>query len=127
MANRLQIVLAMKKQFAEDSDSTQINALFYIPGIYPNRDTDTAATFRDLSLPAYINEANVYDDPGAGYDTTVNFIEAASSDSNTAFNVYYTSKNDFTTMFNYINGKRIVCSSLSHVSGWFSLFICRKI
>ena len=107
MANRLQIVLAMKKQFAEDSDSTQINALFYIPGIYPNRDTDTAATFRDLSLPAYINEANVYDDPGAGYDTAVNFIEAASSDSNTAFNVYYTSKNDFTTMFNYINGKDI--------------------
>jgi len=107
MANRLQIVLAMKKQFASDSDSTQINALFYIPGIFPSRDTDTATTFRDLSLPAYITEANIYDDPGAGYDTAVNFIEAASSDSNTAFNVFFTSKNNFTTMLNYINGKDI--------------------
>ncbi len=107
MANRLQIVLAMKKQFAADSDSTQINAFFYIPGIFPNRDTDTATTLRDLSLPAYISEANVYDDPGAGYDASVNFIEAAASDSNTAFNVFFTTKNNFTTMFNYINGKDI--------------------
>ena len=105
MANRLQIVLAMKKQFAADSDSTQINALFYIPAIYPNRSTDTALTFRDLDLPAYVGEANVYDTVGAGYDPAVNFIEAAESDSNTAFSVTYDTKTQFQTMYDYITGK----------------------
>ena len=105
MANRLQIVLTMKKQFAEDSDSSQINALFYIPAIYPNRSTDTALTFRDLDLPAYVGEANVYDTVGAGYDPAVNFIEAAESDSNTAFSVIYDTKTHFQTMYNYITGK----------------------
>ena len=105
MANRLQIVLAMKKQFAEDSDSTQINALFYIPAIYPNRSTDTALTFRDLDLPGYVTEANVYDTVGSGYDPAVNFIEAAASDSNTAFSVTYDTKTQFQTMYDYITGK----------------------
>lgn len=105
MANRLQIVLAMKKQFAEDSDSTQINSLFYIPAIYPNRSTDTTETFRDLDLPVYITEANVYDTVGSGYDASVNFIEAAASDSNTAFSVTYDTKKQFQTMYDYITGK----------------------
>lgn len=105
MANRLQIVLAMKKQFAEDSDSTQINSLFYIPAIYPNRSTDTTETFRDLDLPVYITEANVYDTVGGGYDASVNFIEAAASDSNTAFSVTYDTKKQFQTMYDYITGK----------------------
>ncbi len=105
MANRLQIVLAMKKQFAEDSDSTQINALFYIPAIYPNRSTDTALTFRDLDLPVYVTEANVYDTVGSGYDPAINFIEAAESDSNTAFSVTYDTKTQFQTMYDYITGK----------------------
>ncbi len=105
MANRLQIVLTMKKQFAEDSDSTQINSLFYIPAIYPNRSTDTAVTFRDLSLPVYVTEANVTDTVGGGYDPAVNFIEAAESDSNTAFSVTYDTKTHFQTMYDYINGK----------------------
>ena len=105
MANRLQIVLAMKKQFAADSDSTQINALFYIPAIFPNRSTDTTLTFRDLDLPIYVNEANVYDTVGSGYDPAINFIEAAASDSNTAFSVVYDTKSHFQTMYNYITGK----------------------
>jgi hypothetical protein len=105
MANRLQIVLAMKKQFSEDSDSTQINSLFYIPAIYPNRSSDTSTTFRDLNLPVYITEANVYDTVGAGYDSSVNFIEAALSDSNTAFSVTYDTKTQFQTMYDYITGK----------------------
>ena len=105
MANRLQIVLTMKKQFAQDSDSTQINSLFYIPAIYPNRSTDTTLTFRDLSLPVYVNEANVYDSVGSGYDPAINFIEAADSDSNTAFSVTYDTKTHFQTMYDYITGK----------------------
>ncbi len=105
MANRLQIVLTLKKEFAADSDSNQINSLFYIPAIYPNRSTDTSATLRDLSIPAYINEANVYDTVGAGYTASVNFIEAASSDSNTAFSVTYDTKTQFQTMYDYITGK----------------------
>jgi hypothetical protein len=105
MANRLQIVLTMKKQFAEDSDSSQINSLFYIPAIYPNRSTDTTVTFRDLDLPVYVTEANVYDTVGSGYDPAVNFIEAAASDSNTAFSVTYDTKTHFQTMYDYITGK----------------------
>ena len=105
MANRLQIVLTLKKQFAADSDSNQINSLFYIPGIYPNRSTDTTLTLRDLNLPVYINEANVYDTVGGGYDSGVNFIEAAASDSNTAFTRTYDTKSHFQTMYDYIIGK----------------------
>lgn len=105
MANRLQIVLTMKKQFAADSDSSQINALFYIPAIYPNRSTDTSITFRDLSVPGYVTEANVHDTVGAGYDPAVNFIEAAASDSNTAFSAVYDTKTHFQTMYDYITGK----------------------
>ncbi len=105
MANRLQIVLTLKKEFAADSDSNQINSLFYIPAIYPNRSSDTSATLRDSSIPAYINEANVYDTVGAGYTASVNFIEAASSDSNTAFSVTYDTKTQFQTMYDYITGK----------------------
>lgn len=105
MANRLQIVLTLKKEFSADSDSNQINSLFYIPAIYPNRSTDTSLTLRDLSLPVYINEANVYDTVGGGYDSAINFIEAAASDSNTAFSVTYDTKTQFQTMYDYITGK----------------------
>ena len=105
MANRLQIVLTLKKQFAADADSNQINSLFYIPAIYPNRSSDEAPNLRDLDLPIYINEANVYDSVGTGYDPEVNFIEAAASDSNTAFSVTYDTKTHFQTMYDYIIGK----------------------
>lgn len=105
MANRLQIVLTLKKQFAADSDSNQINSLFYIPAIYPNRSTDTTLTLRDLDLPMNVTEANVYDSVGSGYDSAINFIEAAASDSNTAFSVTYDTKSHFQTMYDYIIGK----------------------
>ncbi len=109
MANRLQIVLALKKNADYVGvDAKQINAIFYIPAIFPNRGTtDDLITIRDLNLPGYITEANVYDSVGGGYSPSVNFIEAAVTDAQTAFNAFYTSKSHFTTMYDYIQGKSL--------------------
>lgn len=45
IANRLQMIIALKKQSGtgySHIDSTQINTLVYVPGIYPNNSTNTS-------------------------------------------------------------------------------------
>ena len=66
IANRLQIILALKKQtnFAY-IDSTQINSIFYVPGIFPNTDgnssTGNTANFAEKTLPSKYTIASIGD------------------------------------------------------------------
>ena len=66
IANRLQIILALKKQTNfEYIDSTQINSIFYVPGIFPNTysnsSTGNTANFAEKTIPSKYTIASIGD------------------------------------------------------------------
>lgn len=131
IANRLQTILALKKNSLPYIDTTQINSIFYVPGIYPNEhyNTTTGITqnFAVKSVPN-VNLASIAD-TGA-YTPINNYIEATSSDIVFANTITYTSKRDFTNAQNYViennlseflSNIKITGSSLDNLDGAFTL------
>ena len=103
IANRLQMLVALKKQSGfEYIDNTQLNTIVYVPGIFPNTSanssTGTTANFSDNSIPGSIVSATVNDtapwSSGLGISSSV-------SDSVYVDTQAYTTKRDFTVAKNY--------------------------
>ena len=81
LANRLKIILALKRQAGLGTiDNTQINAIFYVPGV-------TSSSFVATGVPAYINLANV--------DTVNKRIEGTTSSSINADTLIWNTYDDF--------------------------------
>lgn len=103
IANRLQMLIALKKQSGfEYIDHTQINTITYLPGVFPNNASNTSigttANFKDTSIPASLIAANVYD---SAPWSSGNGISSAASDTVYVDTQVYTTKRDFTTAKNY--------------------------
>jgi hypothetical protein len=81
LANRLKIILALKRQAGLGTiDNTQINAIFYVPGV-------TSSSFVATGVPGYINLANV--------DTVNKRIEGTTSSSVNADTLIWNTYDDF--------------------------------
>lgn len=109
IANRLQMLVALKKQSGfEYIDHNQINTIVYVPGIFPNQSTNsstgTTANFKDSNIPASLISANVYDtgpwNSGLG-------ISSAASDTVYVDTQSYNTKRDFTTAKDYNSSQNI--------------------
>ena len=103
IANRLQMLVALKKQSGfQYIDNTQLNTIVYVPGIFPNTSSNssvgTTANFSDNSIPASIISATVNDiapwSSGLGISSSV-------SDSVSVDIQAYTTKKNFTVAKNY--------------------------
>lgn len=103
IANRLQTIIAVKKNLYPYIDTTQINSIFYVPGIYPNEYTNSSTgineNFAVKSVPN-VNLASIADT--GPFTSAGNYIEATSSDIVFANTITYTSKRDFTNAQNYV-------------------------
>lgn len=105
IANRLQTVIALKKQSGTGMstiDSTQINTIVYVPGLFPNNlanaSTGTTANFSDRSIPSSLIGASINDtgpwNSGLG-------ISSSTSDTVYTDVRTYTTKRDFETAKTY--------------------------
>lgn len=97
IANRLQALIALKKQSGfEYIDSTQLNTIVYVPGIWPNSNSNssvgTTSNFKDTDVPANLTQAIVYD--SSPY-TSGNGISSSTSDLVFTDIKTYSTKNDF--------------------------------
>lgn len=108
ISNRLQLILALKKQLAlKYIDSTQINSIFYVPGVWPNVSTNTGtgitSRFSDLSLPATVTAATIYEvSPYAGSGWTSGLgISSSAADTVNFQNKYFDTKRDFQSAYDY--------------------------
>lgn len=103
IANRLQTLIALKKQSGfEYIDSTQLNTIVYVPGIWPNTRSNASvgitANFSDYNIPSSLIGATIIDGTPR---TSGSGISARTSDQVFADNRVYTSKRDFETAKNY--------------------------
>jgi hypothetical protein len=98
IANRLQTLSALKKSSSTYRyiDTTQINTLMYVPGIWPNEYSNSSvgntANFAVKSV-SNVTLATIGDT--GPYNSSTNFIRATSSDNVYANTITYTSKRDF--------------------------------
>ena len=131
IANRLQTLIALKKQSGfEYIDSTQINTLVYVPGIWPNTDTNSStgitSNFYDSNIPSSLIGSSVYD---AASWVNTNGIYGASTDYVYSDVRTYTTKRDFQTAQTYnqnnniglIENIKISGSSLDSNTGYFNI------
>ena len=130
IANRLKTLISLKKSGYEYIDSTQLNTIVYVPGIFPNTNgnTSTGATenFSDKSVPANVLTASIYDtgpwNSGLGISSSVS--DSVYSDVKT-----YSSKRDFETAKSYnetnnmgnFENIKINGTSLDDASGNFTI------
>ena len=133
IANRLQTIIALKKQSGTGMstiDSTQINTIVYVPGLFPNNfanaSTGTTANFSDRSIPSALIGASINDtgpwNSGLGI---------SSSTSDTVFTDVrtYTTKRDFETAktynqnnnIGYLENIKIAGTSNDDLDGSFSI------
>ena len=131
IANRLKTLIALKKQSGlEYIDSTQLNTIVYVPGIFPNTFANSSvgktANFSDKSLPNTIIAANIYD--SAPWSSGLG-ISSSTSDSVYADVKTYATKRDFETAKNYNQANnvgfyeniKINGDSLDDVTGNFTI------
>ena len=133
IANRLQTLVALKKLSSTYYyvDTTQVNTLVYVPGIYPNiytnANTGALANFALKSVPNK-TLAGIFDT--GPYNASNNFIRATSSDNVTANNIYYNTKRDFTNAESYsvdngldefVYNIKILGSSFDSEDGYFTI------
>jgi hypothetical protein len=132
IANRLQMIIALKKISGfEYVDSTQINTLVYVPGVFPNTSTQIGAgitaNFSDKDLPAYLTSATINDtapwSSGLGISSSV-------SDSVYVDTKTYSSQRDFEYARDYaatqnlggfIENIKISGTTIDSTDGYFSL------
>jgi hypothetical protein len=119
IANRLQMLIALKKSGGVGFtfiDSTQINTLTYVPGIYPNTyansSTGNSANFaQKTSVPSQYTLATIYD--SAPY-TSGSAISASVTSSSFVGDKAFVIKNDF------LQAKTVASSLGSTVNTFFS-------
>jgi hypothetical protein len=103
ITNRLQTLVALKKQSGfEYIDSTQLNTIVYVPGVWPNSLSNTSigttSNFSDRSLPTSLIGATILD--SAPWSSGLG-ISGSTSDSVFTDNRTYTTKRDFNTAKTY--------------------------
>lgn len=109
ISNRMQMLIALKKQTGfEYIDHNQLNTIVYVPGIFPNENSNTSvgttANFTDSSIPASLISATVYD---TGPWSSGLGISSAASDTVYVDTQVYTTKRDFTIAKNYNSSQNI--------------------
>lgn len=103
ITNRLQTLVALKKQSGfEYIDSTQLNTIVYVPGVWPNSLSNTSigttSNFSDRSLPTSLIGATILD--SAPWSSGLG-ISGSTTDSVFTDNRTYTTKRDFNTAKTY--------------------------
>jgi hypothetical protein len=119
IANRLQMLVALKKSGGVGFtfiDSTQINTLTYVPGIYPNTSTNAAignsANFaQTTSVPSQYTLATIYD---TAPNTSGSGISGSVTSSSFVGDKSYVIQNDF------LQAKTIASSLGSTTNTFFS-------
>ena len=119
IANRLQMLVALKKTGGVGFtfiDSTQINTITYVPGIYPNTSTNAAtgnsANFKQTSsVPSQYTLATIYDT--APYTSGLG-ISGSVTSSNFVGDKSFVVKNDF------LQAKTVASSLGSSVNTFYS-------
>jgi hypothetical protein len=119
IANRLQMLVALKKSGGVGFtfiDSTQINTLTYVPGIYPNTSTNAAignsANFaQTTSVPSQYTLATIYD---TAPNTSGSGISGSVTSSSFVGDKSYVIQNDF------LQAKTIASSLGSTINTFFS-------
>jgi len=122
IANRLQMIVAMKKTGGVGFtfiDSTQINTITYVPGIYPNTSANSAtgnsANFKQTSsVPGQYTLATIYDT--APYSSGLG-ISGSVTSSNFVGDKAFVVKNDF------LQAKTVASSLGSTTNTFFSNII----
>lgn len=104
IANRLQALINIKKYVGLGTyiDSTQLNTIVFVPGIWPNTRTNTSvgttAIFSDKSIPSSLIGATILDTEPWG---TGLGISGKTSDTVFSDNITYTTKRDFDNSISY--------------------------
>ena len=103
IANRLQTLIALKKQSGFDYiDSTQLNTIVYVPGVWPNSlsnvSTGNTSNFSDRSIPSSLIGATILD---SAPWTSGSGISGSTTDSVFTDTRTYTTKRDFNTAKTY--------------------------
>jgi len=119
IANRLQMLVALKKSGGVGFtfiDSTQINTLTYVPGIYPNTSanssTGNSANFKQTtSVPSQYTLATIYD---AAPNTSGSGISGSVTSSNFVGDKSFVVQNDF------LQAKTVASSLGSTANTFFS-------
>lgn len=132
IANRLQALINIKKYVGLGTyiDSTQLNTIVFVPGIWPNTSNNTSigttAIFSDKSIPSSLIGATILDTEPWG---TGLGISGKTSDTVFSDNITYTTKRDFDNSINYNRDNNIgfleniktYGNSDDNVDGYFSI------
>lgn len=132
IANRLQALISIKKYVGLGTyiDSTQLNTIVYVPGIWPNTNSNaslgTTSNFSDKSIPSSLIGATILDT--APWNSGLG-ISGSISDTVYSDNVTYTSKRDFDTVYTYNQDNNIgfleniktYGTSSDNVDGYFTI------
>lgn len=131
IANRLQTLIALKKQTGfEYIDSTQINTIVYVPGIWPNTaansSSGTTSNFYDSNIPGALIGASIYD---SSPWVNTRGIYGSSTDYVYSDVRSYNTKRDFETAKTYnqnnniglIENVKINGSSLDNTDGYINI------
>jgi hypothetical protein len=119
IANRLQMLIALKKSGGVGFtfiDSTQINTLTYVPGIYPNTSanssTGNSANFKETSsVPSQYTLATIYD---SSPNTSGSGISGSVTSSSFVGDKSFVVQNDF------LQAKTVASSLGSTINNFFS-------